>query len=167
MWSQYDASTTPLGRINLGKTKSGVPRAVPVHPVLAKILTAWKESGWEATYGRAPLPGDLVVSTRRGLRRKPSQAQVQFVEDLGRIGLRKTAGKTNNRRGHDLRRTLISLARSDGAIDSILRVVTHGPKPGEILDVYSSYPWEVLCGEVLKLRIDLNRGVLVQFGAVA
>lgn len=43
-WSQYDAITEPLGRINLGET--GVPRAVPVHATLAKLLAQWRLCGW-------------------------------------------------------------------------------------------------------------------------
>jgi hypothetical protein len=62
-WSQYDADAKPLGAINLGHTKSGVPRQVPVHPVLAKLLAAWKLAGWAATYGRSPRTNDL--SSRR------------------------------------------------------------------------------------------------------
>lgn len=30
-WHQYDATLEPLGAIHLGKTKSGVPRRIPVH----------------------------------------------------------------------------------------------------------------------------------------
>jgi hypothetical protein len=38
----------PLGALNLGETKSGVPRQVPVHPTLAKVLAQWKLSGWSS-----------------------------------------------------------------------------------------------------------------------
>lgn len=62
---------------------------------------------------------------------------------------------------------MITLARTDGAIDGLLRWVTHGPKPNEMLDVYSSPPWEALCAEVAKLRLDLRAGDVIQLPAVA
>lgn len=161
-WMRYDATTEPLGTLHVVETKSGVPRAVPVHPTLAKILAAWKLGGWERTYGKPPTSDDLIVRTRRaGARYKAADTQVRFVEDLAKLGLR-TKASTRNRRGHDLRRTLITLARGDGAIDSLLRWVTHGPRPSEILDVYSSPPWADLCREIAKLRIRLLDGEVVQ-----
>lgn len=160
-WDRYDATTEPLGTLHVVDTKSGYARAVPVHPTLAKILAAWKLGGWARMYKRAPMGSDLIVQTRRaGNVYAPADTQVRFVEDLGVLGLRQKAS-TRNRRGHDLRRTLITLARADGAIDSLLRWVTHGPKPGEILDVYSSPPWEALCTEVAKLRVRLLEGAVV------
>ncbi len=44
----------PLGGISLEQTKTDVPRGVPVHPTLARVLAEWKLAGWERTYGRAP-----------------------------------------------------------------------------------------------------------------
>jgi integrase len=164
-WERYDATTEPLGTLHVVETKSAVPRAVPVHPTLAKILAAWKLGGWARTYGRPPRADDLIVRTRRaGARYKAADTQVRFVEDLGKLGLR-TKASSRNRRGHDLRRTLITLARADGAIDSLLRWVTHGPRPSEILDVYSSPPWAALCTEVAKLRVSLREGRVVQLRA--
>jgi integrase len=161
-WTRYDATTEPLGTLHVVETKSGVPRAVPVHPTLAKILAAWKLGGWQRQYGRAPTSDDLIVRTRRaGARYKAADTQVRFVEDLGKLGLRIKAS-SRNRRGHDLRRTLITLSRADGAIDSLLRWVTHGPRPSEILDVYSSPPWADLCREIAKLRVRLLDGAVVQ-----
>lgn len=160
-WARYDATTEPLGTLHIVETKSGIPRAVPVHPTLAKILAAWKLGGWERTYGHAPTSGDLIVRTRRaGNVYAAADTQVRFVEDLARIGLR-TKASTLNRRGHDLRRTLITLARTDGAIDSLLRWVTHGPRHGEMLDVYSSPPWAALCTEIAKLRVSLREGKVI------
>jgi integrase len=163
-WEHWDRATKPLGALALDDTKMDVPRLIPVHPTLAKILTWWFSVGWKEKYGRDPLPTDLIVPTKIGTQRTANEAQRQLVYDLGRIGLRVRAGKERNRRGHDLRRTLITLARSDGAIDSLLRWVTHGPKPSEILDVYTTPPWEDLCREVAKLKI---RGPRVVQGSKA
>jgi hypothetical protein len=59
-----------------------------------------------------------------------------------------------------MRRTFITLARTDGAIDGLLRSVTHGPT-SDMLDVYSSPPWSALCAEVAKLKLELREGTLV------
>jgi integrase len=166
-WAQYDADAKPLGRIALGKTKSGVPREVPVHPTLAKVLAAWKLSGWNAVYGRTPTAEDFIVPTRnmntdnpRGTARDATEAQRQLLADLELLGLRTKAGVSRKRRGHDLRRTFITLARTDGAIDGLLRWITHGPS-SDMMDVYSSPPWEALCTEVAKLKISLLDGALM------
>ena len=74
-WSQYDAAAEPLGAIHLAKTKSGVPRSIPVHPALAKLLAAWKLGGRIATYGRRPNADDLIVPTRNETARQPKEGR--------------------------------------------------------------------------------------------
>jgi hypothetical protein len=72
----------------------------------------------------------------------------RFRDDLLVLGFR-------HRRGHDLRRTTISLSREDGARKDILELCTHNPKKkGSSIDVYTTFPWEALCAEVAKLRIN-------------
>jgi hypothetical protein len=102
------------------------------------------------------------VPTRRFRPRAAAESQKQLLADLDLLGLRKSAGAVRNRRGHDMRRSLITVARADGAIDSWLRWVTHGPRGNEMLDVYSSPPWEVLCAEISKIQLQLRGAVLVQ-----
>jgi integrase len=100
------AQEEPLGALNLGKTKTQVPRRVPVHPTLARVLTEWKLAGWERTYGRIPTPDDLIAPTRNMTERTAHETPKQLHEDLDTLGLRR-------RRGHDLRRTFITLAQAD------------------------------------------------------
>ena len=166
-WGQYDATAEPLGAIHLGLTKSGVPRTVPVHPTLAKLLERWKLSGWNAIYGRRPSADDFIVPTRNmsdenpaGTARGANESQRQLVADLELLGLRTKAGVKMNRRGHDMRRTFITLARTDGAIDGLLRWVTHGPT-SDMIDVYTSPPWPALCAEIGKLKVALREGALL------
>ena len=59
-------------------------------------------------------------------------------------------------RGHDFRRSFISLAREDGADFSILRRVTH-KAPRDIMEDHTSVSLATLCREVLKLKLDLPR----------
>src|SRR6266568_5966633 len=56
---------------------------------------------------------------------------------LKRLGLR-------HRRGHDLRRTFITLARVDCARKVLLEIITHSQR-GNIIDIYTSMPWASLC----------------------
>jgi hypothetical protein len=79
--------------------------------------------------------------------RNKSDSFKRFRADLVLLGLR-------HRRGHDLRRTMISLARMDGARADLLQVCTHNPRKGQgTIDLYTSYDWAALCAEVAKLKI--------------
>ncbi len=157
-WNSYDTTLEPLGRMLVASswstrwskekaTKSEQPREVPVHPVLAAILSDWKRSGWPAMMGRDPTENDLIIPSRRGANRGCNHSLVRFHEDLDRLGIRR-------RRQHDLRRTFISLARADGARKDVLEQVTHGRR-GDIMNVYTELPWETLCEAVAQLRIQM------------
>ena len=109
-------------------TKTGRER-----PTLAAILPEWRLSGWPAMMGRQPTADDLIVplpadhAVRRrtlwtpdGMRDK-SYCFKRFRDDLGLLRCR-------HRRGHDLRRTRVSLTREDGARKDILEFCTHNPQ---------------------------------------
>jgi integrase len=48
-WRNYDPSLEPLGSLSLHRTKTQVPRRIPVHPTLARVLAEWKLAGFERT----------------------------------------------------------------------------------------------------------------------
>ena len=54
LWRQYDTEADPLGALNLERTKTQVPRRVPVHQTLARILRDWREGGWRESSGGRP-----------------------------------------------------------------------------------------------------------------
>lgn len=164
-WRHWDRATEPLGQLTIAAsynsrtrtetaTKTDTVRYVPAHPTLAAILAEWKLSGWQSLYGRRPGPDDLVVPTRKLNNRNASDAQKAFREDLDKLGLRK-------RRGHDLRRTFVTLARRDGADPNKLRVVTHPPSQ-DMLALYTSFPWASICEEVAKLKVARLGGGVVE-----
>ncbi len=166
----YDPKTPGLGRLEVAgsyntkeKTEKGTktenPRVVPVHPTLAKILATWRLGGFERMTGRPPRPDDLIVPSRTGKHRNTDEMLKKFYADLDRLGMRR-------RRPYDSRRTFISLCLADGARKDILRWVTHGPE-GDIMSVYTTLPWEALCGEVAKLRISLLDGQILRMAKVA
>lgn len=168
-WRHLDTTTRPLGQLqvatsyNDGHTKTWVTRYQPIHPVLGALLAEWKLSGWAAMLGRTPGPDDLVVPTpvptNRGRRldagsmRTSSWSWKRFKKDLAMLGFR-------HRRGHDLRRTFISLARSDGALMDIVKRGTHKP-PREVIDGYTTFEFDVQCREMLKLQLHPGGGELI------
>lgn len=174
-WRHYDPTLVPLGALliatsyNHGRTKTGIARRVPVHPVLAAMLAEWKLRGWAAMMGRPPAADDLVVpmspehsARRRGkLKGDPMRSKTysfkRIREDLVALGFR-------HRRGHDLRRTMISLARTDGARRDLLELCTHNPsKKSSTIDLYTEFPWDSLCAEVAKLNVRRSeRGQLIE-----
>lgn len=155
---RIDWSVAPLASMRVvtshkrGRTKTNVNRTVPIHPALERILRHWLTVGWEEVMGRAPTPNDLVVplpaSNRgpAGRMRSNNRTLKQLHADLELLGLRR-------RRVHDLRHTMISLSRTDGANKDILRRVTHQP-PKEVIEGYTHFEWEVVCAEVSKLKLD-------------
>jgi integrase len=157
-WSHYDDARSPLGRLMIRRsydnpqTKTATRRDMPVHSRLAAILATWRASGWEAVFGRPPTPDDLVVpltddrSSRHGGMRGKSDSYKRLQRDLRTLGFRR-------RRGHDLRRTMISLCQDDGASRDILRGVTHGRSRRDAIDDYTTLQWATVCAEVAKLRL--------------
>ena len=168
-WPHLELDAHPLGRMTVatsydrGSTKTGVERRVPIHRVLAAILAEWRLA-WPSHYGRQPGPDDLVVPCtapgNRGRRRA-----LGSMRDKNCIGRRLEADLKllgfRHRRGHDLRRTFITLAREDGADKDVLSRATHRPG-GDIMEVYTSVPWERLCGEVAKLRLERRKLAKIQ-----
>ncbi len=156
-WKHYQKDVAPLGKLVIARSyntkkrvekgvKTERPREMPVHSTLARILAWWWSSGWETSFGRAPTADDLIVPSRSGMNRNSNHGLKRFHEDLERVGLRP-------RRQHDARRTLISLARADGARGEILEWCTHSPK-GDIISLYTTLPWATFCEEVAKLKIE-------------
>ena len=91
--------------------------------------------------------------------RQSPESQAASLLDLGQLKFRIENGEDNNRRGHDLRRTFITLAQVDGARRDILETVSHGPR-GDIMNIFTTLPWQALCGEVSKLKISLREGLV-------
>ncbi len=150
-WHDYHPEFKPLGKLIVDTqydgdpTKTEVPREVPVHPVLATILEDWRTVGFPLLFGRPAEPHDLIVPSRRGRVRSVRHMHRKMQEDCKRLGMRP-------RRQHDARRTFISLARADGARQSVLKLITHGPPQG-IMDLYSTLPWETLCEAVAVMKV--------------
>lgn len=149
-WRNYDATLKPLGLLvvassyDTGRTKTEVTRRVPVHPVLAAELAAWRAE-------RDPKPDDLIVSTRAGRTVSAHVAGLAMRGDLERLELRMMAGKKRRRGGHDLRAWFITTCQECGAHRDILRVITHTSK-SDVMSGYTRVTWPAMCAEIAKLR---------------
>jgi integrase len=155
-WCDYDAHKRPLGMIICGfayssalkarkETKAGVPRLIPVHPVLAGLLEQWKATGWREWTGRSPLADDLVIPRPDGTFRTNKQGREEFQADLGALGLRV-------RRHHDTRRTFISIALDQEASEARLRQITHRRR-GDAFSMYDTAAWRALCRVVMRIEL--------------
>lgn len=168
-WSDLDASRSPLHALSVHSawnsklheergTKTRRVRLVPVHPEWARTLAAWRLSGWAALTGRHPTVDDWIIPHARSAwfdRPRSSKSILKALQlDCRRLGLRP-------RRIHDMRRSFISWARSDGAQRDLLKWVTHGPGRA-VIDDYTEPEWESLCAQVLVLRLDLVPAPVVQ-----
>ena len=91
---------------------------------------------------------DLIVPRADGTVWEAHDADDYFKVDLETLGFR-------NRRGHDLRRTFITLTQVEGGRRDLLKVITHGASADDIINLYTSFPWPALCAEVAKLSITL------------
>ena len=153
-WSDRNKSCAPLGKLTVSRsgekarTKTQLTREIPIHPALAALLDEWEATGWEAKFGRKPTPNDLLIPTEDHRVRKPQDSLKKFHQDLTKIGLRA-------RRGHDLRRTFVTLIRVDGGRSEVLRPITH-PGEKDIIGLYTTFPWPVVCEELAKLRVEIQ-----------
>lgn len=171
-WRDYDAAAEPLGRLLVAsqadeddatgdrETKTLAVRDVPVHPTLAQLLEQWRRHGFPLLFGRHPRPDDWIVPSRADVLAHRSKKMLERLkEDLERLGLR-TAGRGR----HAMRATFITLAQVDGARREILEAVTHAGR-GDVVSGYSRWPWEAICAEVAKLRVELEeRAPVVAIG---
>src|SRR5207245_2197642 len=80
------------------------------------------------------------LGRRMGPMRHKGGAWEKLQADLKALGLRA-------RRGHDLRRTMISLAQDDAAVRAILRESTHGRSRRDVVDDHTTLQWKTLCNE--------------------
>ena len=166
-WGDLDVTAAPLWRLTSSRTYDKKPTKtqkashVPVHPVLAEMLTAWRH-GWGRMFGRAPNANDPIVPRAPGKwRAAPGTPHSKktggdlMEEILTTLGIPPAPMKS-----HALRSTFISVALEDGADDRLLERITHNPgKRRRAFDRYDRADyWPQLCAEVTKMRISPKSG---------
>ncbi len=129
-------------------TKTRVVKWIPVHPLLAEMLTAWKRRGCAELLGRPPEPEDLIVPALRGEARNNSYSWRLWAQDLEALGL-------GHQRHYETRSTFLNLARAGGAVPEDLDKITH-PSPRKARDLYdrTGILWPLLCRAVLCVKVS-------------
>ena len=82
---------------------------MPVLPLLAAMLAAWKAKGWMEMIGRDPKPEDLILPSREGRNRNVNHMLRRFKQDCERIGSR--ARRDSTTRGERSPRSLARAGR--------------------------------------------------------
>lgn len=151
IWSDWDRESPGLGSLLVERQYDGRPlktsrdkerpRAVPVHPELAKALEWWHAEGWAALYGRSPRPGDPIIPNvfKRGHHSEKS------VYHLGRDAFGE-AGLTWKGH-HACRHAFTTTVRRRGAPEIWVERITHNAG-GSIVDHYTHTEWQPLCDVV-------------------
>lgn len=132
------------------RTKTEVTRRVPVVPALEEILDGWQGASLDAT----PEADDLIVSTRAGAVISAHYAHAAFLDDLGLLGLRLSAGEHRKRGGHDLRAWFITTCKENGASPEDVARITH-TKRGDVMSGYTRTNWGKLCEAAGKVGVTL------------
>lgn len=166
-WGDLDTAAAPLWRLTSSRTYDGKPTktgrasVVPVHPVLAEMLAAWRH-GWGCVFGRPPTADDPIVPRAPG----------KWIDAPGAPHSKKTGGDLMDlvlstlkipaapMKSHALRSTFISIALEDGADDRLIERITHTPGKGR--RAFARYDradyWPQLCAEVARVRISPKSG---------
>jgi len=168
-WGDLDTAPAPLWRLTSVRTyrdkptKTQRPSVIPVHPVLAEMLTTWRHS-WGRLIGRPPTAVDPIIP------RLPEATKGQVNDGLTHT--KRTAGKimrtmldaldipAASMPMHALRSTFISVALEDGAQREMIKRITHAAGQGR--DAFDRYDradyWPKLCAEVGKIRVTPRSG---------
>jgi integrase len=156
-FGDWERDREPLGRIQIARsiervsrqvkgTKTGVARQVPVHPLLAELLHAWREHGWAELFGKAPTDDDILIPNRRGATRNVCADSQSLKRDCATLEIK-------YRSLHKTRRTLISLALDDGARGEVFEWITHDASKRSMRNQYTTLSWATLCAEMAKVRL--------------
>ena len=114
-------------------------REIPVHPILARIL-AWLEGGGAGMqfFGRAPEPQNLIVPSRKGRCRSANH----MLTKVPRRPLADCSSRTKATRSSQ--KLHLTLSKADGGRRDILRFITHGSRKSDVMDGYTTLPWDTL-----------------------
>ena len=155
-WRDLDRSKKPLWRLTLEQsfdgpavqeksTKTLATLTFPIHPVVQKLLFAWKTEGWEKFMGRPPTPADFLFPREDGKQRLVERR-------LQAVPRGPLCGRVLPAASYESRSTFRNLAMSAGATEFHLNLITH-PKPKKASDFYTrlEMQWPKMCEAVLAI----------------
>jgi integrase len=155
----FDETAKPLGSLSVHSQyddqplkgddgKTARPRLVPVHPILASVLSEWRASGWEFVYAAKPGPDDFILPSRRN-------GQPPFSKN-GIYQLWRRACDLAGVEGRELRatrNTFVTFARRSSPRTDIIETFTHNAK-GAMIDRYNRFQWGPRCDVLGALDFD-------------
>lgn len=153
----------PLATLTVVALKTGrhrghgrLRRHIPVHPDLAAWLDWWLAHEYEIQHCRRPTPDSLLFPTLSERRRRAGLETISQQEVHGQWSDHHLpAASLRHRRIHDLRRTLTSALRAAGVQGDQVAAITHRPTGHLMQDQYTSWQWEALCAEVMRVKWGL------------
>lgn len=160
-FSDIDRTAKPLAEITIDSQYQDQPlkgsrddyiarRRFPVHPEAAAMLAKWRLSGFASVFGRPPRDDDFIVPNPRDMQaRRPNAVYKTLIEDEKKVGVEHRRGRAT----HGFRKCWISLATVAGVDRELRRVLTHGGRKRDVMELYERWPWETLCEAVQRVQI--------------
>jgi hypothetical protein len=135
-------------------------RRFPVHSAAAALLAEWRLSGFESIFGRPPRDDDFIVPNPRDTKaRKPNAVYKALIKDEKRVGIEHIKGRAT----HGFRKCWISMAAAAGVDRECRRMLTHGGRKRDVMEVYERWPWETLCDAVQCVQLP-NMAQVIELG---
>ena len=167
-FSDYDRTMKPLGCMTIDTQYQDQPlkgsrddyvhrRRFPVHPAAASTIAGWRLRGFASIFGRPPGDDDFIVPNPRGMQaRQPNAVYKALIEDEKRIGIEHKRGRAT----HGFRKAWISMAAAAKADRECRRVLTHGGRKRDVMELYERWPWETLCEAVQLVQLPTTAQVI-------
>ena len=167
-WGSWVRDSRPLGALHVDVQYDGQvlkteeesgeqSRRVPVHPMLAEILSAWHREGFELQHCQKPRATSPILPRKGALHHTKSSLYKMWRRACIAAGV-------DNHSLHSTRHTFITLARRGGAPKDVVEQITHNAK-GDIVDEYTTWDWSPLCAAVCCVtlqNLDANLDVFLK-----
>ncbi len=170
-FTDYDRTQEPLGCMTIDTQYQDQPlkgsrddfiakRRFPVHPEAAAMLAKWRLSGFASIFGRPPRDTDFIVPNPRDMQaRKPNAVYKALIEDEKRVNIEHKKGRAT----HGFRKAWISMTAAAKVERECRRVLTHGGRKRDVMEVYERWPWETLCETVQLVQLP-DTAQVIAFG---
>jgi hypothetical protein len=170
-FSDYNRTEQPLGAMMIDTQYQDQPlkgsrddfiakRRFPAHPEAAALLARWRLSGFSSIFGRPARDGDFIVPNPATMEaRKPNAVYKALIEDEKRVGIEHKKGRAT----HGFRKAWISMAAAAKADRECRRVLTHGGRKRDVMELYERWPWATLCETVQLVKLP-DTAQVIAFG---
>jgi hypothetical protein len=170
-FTDYSRLSKPLGTMTIDSQYQDEPlkgsrddyvatRRFPVHLAAAALLAEWRLSGFESIFGRPPRDDDFIVPNPRDMMaRKDGSVYKALIQDEKHVEVEHIKGRAT----HGFRKCWISMAAAARVDRECRRVLTHGGRKRDVMEVYERWPWETLCDAVQLVQLP-SMGQVIELG---